>query len=193
MESSLISLRPKITWGNSCWPWLKSVPRGCKEAPGNTPAPLSYYFFIIRANAILSGMKAFFIKLYLFVKTTPDRLYPFKCEIEGKFVRGLDSYTYVLNQAFTKYGPNHLGYKLMVYRSCFHLFGAVVFIILSAVISERFFGSDTALYILMAVAIVALFAQEFYYHPKFYGQIRSKGITDWLTWVVPMMFYIAIF
>ena len=133
-----------------------------------------------------------FKKNYLFIKTIPDRLYPFKCEIEGKFVRGLDAYTYALNQAFIKYGPNHLGYKLMLYRSVFHLMGAVVFIILAAIISQRLFGSDTALYILMGMAIVALFAQEFYYHPKFYGQLRTKGITDRLTWVIPMMLYLVL-
>lgn len=137
-------------------------------------------------------MIAFFTKLYLFIKTTPDRLYPFRCEIEGKFVRGRDSYTYALNQAFEKYGPNHLGYKLMVYRSLFHMLGAVIFIVLAAVISERFFGSDQALYILLGVAVAALFVQEFYYHPKLYGQLRYKGVTDWLTWVIPMMIYITL-
>jgi len=149
-------------------------------------------FSIAWRGDILPNMTEIFKKIYLFAKTTPDRLYPFKCEIEGKFVRGLDSYTYELNRAFTKYGPIHFGYKLMIYRSFFHMIGAIIFITLAAVISQRFFDGDQALYILFGAAIIALFAQEFYYHPKFYGQLRSKGITDWLTWVIPMMLYITL-
>jgi hypothetical protein len=134
-------------------------------------------------------LKAF----YLFVKTFPDRMYPFRVEIEGRFFRGKTSYELAVNQAWEKYGPHHLGFKLTMYRDVFHFMGAVVFILLMTLLSHRFLNSEAALYVLMGSAILALFVQEFYYHPKYYSQPLVKGITDWLSWVVPMMAYLFLF
>lgn len=135
-------------------------------------------------------MKAFFKKAYIFIESIPDRLYPFACEIEGKMVRGRRSYMHAVERALEKYGANKLGYKLVVYRGAFHFAGSVLFIITSTIVSHKLFGSEAALYILVAIAIVGLFFQEFYSHPKRYQQARNKGLTDWLTWVIPMMVYI---
>jgi len=134
----------------------------------------------------------FFKKLYEFFETLPDRLYPFASEIEGRWVRGRSSYLYALNNAFEKYGPHRFGYKLTVYRATFHFLGAVLFIIFAALVSQKLLGSETALYVLVGAAIVALFIQEFHSHPKKYGQSRQKGVIDWLTWVIPMAIYISI-
>lgn len=131
-------------------------------------------------------------KIYEFTETIPDRLYPFACEIEGRWVRGRRSYLHALNHAFETYGPHRLGYKLTVYRAGFHFLGAILFIIFSALISKELLGSEIALYVLLGAAIIALYFQEFHSHPKRYGQSRQKGIVDWLTWVIPMLVYISI-
>lgn len=108
-------------------------------------------------------------KFYDFMETLPESLYPFANEIEGRWVRGRRSYVNALNHAFLLYGPQRLGYKLTFYRASFHFLGAVLFIVFATLLSQKFFGSDTALYVLMATAIVALFVQEFHFHPKKYG------------------------
>lgn len=135
-------------------------------------------------------MKAFLKKAYLYIESLPDRLYPFACEIEGRIVRGRQSYLRAVDRALEKYGPNRLGYKLMVYRGAFHFIGSVFFIVFATLVSRELFGSEIALYVLLGVAIAGLFFQEFYSHPKRYQQARHKGVTDWLTWVIPMMIYI---
>lgn len=127
--------------------------------------------------------------LYMFVHTIPDRLYPFASDIEGTFVRGRASYRYALEQSFNKYGPNNFGFKLTFYRSTFHLLGSIVSIICATFVSQRLFGSEIALYILLALMIVGIFIQEFYWQPKQLGQLRYKGVIDWLTWVTPVFLY----
>ncbi|MBX9906514.1 hypothetical protein K2X96_01280 [Patescibacteria group bacterium] len=136
-------------------------------------------------------MASFFKNIYEFMETVPDRLYPFACEIEGRLVRGRRSYMQALDRAVEMYGPHHFGYKLIVYRTAFHFLGSVFFIVCAALISQKLLGSEMALYVLLGAAIIALFVQEFYSHPKRYGQSRQKGILDWLTWVIPMMVYIS--
>lgn len=135
-------------------------------------------------------MKALFKKLYLYCESIPDRLYPFTSEIEGRFVRGRESYMQAVENAIEKYGPNRLGYKLQFYRGACHFIGSVLFIVFSTLISQKLFGSEIALYILLGTAIVALFIQEFFSHPSRFGQRRLKNFTDWLTWVVPMVLYV---
>lgn len=105
-------------------------------------------------------------------------------------VRGQQSYSKALSTAWERYGDYHMGYKLTMYRGVFHFLGSVLFIVFSTIISHQLFGSEVALNILVAVAIIALFIQEFYVHPRQYNQLRLKGISDWLTWVLPMMAYL---
>ena len=131
-------------------------------------------------------MEDYFKKRY-FYESIPDRLFPFATEIEGKLVRGQRAYKKALEEAFLKYGPNRFGYKLLMYRASFHLLGSIIFIVSATFVSERLFGSEIALYILLAAAVGALTFQEFYSQPKRLGQLRYKGITDWLSWVVPML------
>ena len=132
-------------------------------------------------------------KSYVFLVTLPDRLYPFKSEIEGQWVRGQRSYEQAVNQALEKYGLGRLGYKLMLYRETFHFLGSILFILWATAISKILFGSDIALYVLLIAAILALAVQEFYIHPKSYGQHARKGVADWLVWVVPMVAYLLFF
>lgn len=135
-------------------------------------------------------MKIFFNNLYEFLQQIPDRLYPFSVNIEGKVVRGKQAYVNAITVAFATYGPHRLGYKLMVYRGMFHFLGSVFFIVCSALLSRELFGSEIAFYILIGIAIGALSFQEFYLHSKHYQQPRIKTVTDWLTWIIPMVGYI---
>ncbi|MES2006673.1 MAG: hypothetical protein V4436_01030 [Patescibacteria group bacterium] len=134
-----------------------------------------------------------FKEVYLYFITLPDRLYPFRNEIEGKLVRGQRSYEQAVKVALEKYGLGRLGYRLMFYRETFHFLGSILFIISATVISKNLFGSDAALYVLLLAAIVALAFQEFYVHPKSFGQRTQKGIADWLVWVAPMVIYLLLF
>jgi hypothetical protein len=138
-------------------------------------------------------MQIWFTKTYQYLVTLPDRLYPFKNEVEGESVRGRRSYEQAVNRALERYGLGRLGYKLMLYRETFHFLGSLLFIIFATVVARDLFGSETALYVLLAAAVLALTFQEFYVHPRSYGQHTKKGITDWSVWVVPMVIYLLLF
>ncbi len=127
-------------------------------------------------------------RTYFFFITLPDRLYPFRMQVEGQWVRGRRAY----NEAVLEQVENlhRLGYKLTLYREVFHFFGSVLFITLAALISHVFLGGDSALYVLLAAAVIALAYQEFYVHPKIYDQHPQKGILDWSVWVAPMALYL---
>jgi hypothetical protein len=134
-------------------------------------------------------VKKLFADSYHFLLTVPDRLYPFRREIEGKWVRGQRSYEAAVNDALQKYGLGRLGYKLMLYRETFHFLGSLIFMVVSTLVARDLFGSDAALYVLLIIAVMALSFQEFYLHPKTYGQHAGKGVADWLVWVVPIAVY----
>lgn len=135
----------------------------------------------------------FLKSVYLSIVALPDRFYPFATKIEGHLVRGRQSYEQAVARAFKQYGTGHFGYRLLMYREVFHFFGAVFFITSAALFSQVFFGSHTALYVLLFAAIAALTYQEFYVHPRKYGQLFKKGVTDWFTWVMPMVLFLFFF
>ncbi len=126
-------------------------------------------------------------QLHRWLESVPDRLYPFARQIEGKWVRGRQAYQQAVQEAFTKYGPNQYGFTLVLYRSLFHMIGGILFVAAATVAAEYWFDTTTALYVFVATGATALFIQEFYVHPKRYGQVRLKSYADWLTWVIPMV------
>jgi hypothetical protein len=130
---------------------------------------------------------------YDYLVTFPDRWYPFAAEVEGQWVRGHRSYEQAVARSLDVYGAGRLGYKLTLYRETFHFIGSVLFIIAATVLSERLLGSDAALYTLLVAAVAALTFQEFYVHPRRYGQRFKKGVADWLSWVMPMALYVLLF
>lgn len=132
-------------------------------------------------------------KTYFYFITLPDRLYPFRNDIGGHWVRGRRSYEQAVNRALKRYGIGRLSYQLLLYRGLFHFVGSILFILFATFLSQRLLGSETALYVLFCAAIAALSFQEFYMHPRQYGQRIQKGITDWLTWVLPMLAYIFLY
>jgi hypothetical protein len=136
-------------------------------------------------------MKQFFISVYIWLDTIPERLYPFAHEIEGQWVRGKVAYAKVLEEGFALLGPGKMQPKLIIYRGAWHLLGSVVFIISVTLLARDVLGSEAALYILMGAAIAALIFQEFILDPRRYKQQTNKGIIDVFTWVVPMAVYIA--
>lgn len=131
--------------------------------------------------------------MYANIVSLPDLLYPFKYEIEGHLVRGRRSYEHAVARAFETYGKGHFGYKLLLYRESFHFIGAVLFMVCAGLVSKIFFGNDMALYVLLTSAILALSFQEFYVHPRKYGQRTQKGVADWFVWVIPMFMYLFLF
>lgn len=135
-------------------------------------------------------MKTALKNTYGFCLTIPDRFYPFASEVGGQMVRGRRSYEAAVRRAVKRYGLGSLGLKLALYREVFHLIGSILFITFATLVSKDLFGSDVALYVLLGAAILALGFQEFYVHPKHYGQHVRKGVADWLVWVVPMLIYI---
>jgi len=136
-------------------------------------------------------MKKLLISFHHWLETIPDKLYPFKQEIEGKWVRGIRAYQKVLDDGIKVYGPGQTSYRIMIYRGTWHLVGSIIFLIGVTLLANDLFGSEVALYALMGAAIVALCLQEFLLHPKRYGQSTRKGIIDIVTWVTPMLIYVA--
>jgi hypothetical protein len=119
----------------------------------------------------------------------PDRLYPFKTEVEGQWVRGVRAYNATFAQRQQEYGEGHYGFKLDAYRQVFHLVGSVLFLAVAAYLSRTFFGSSEALPIFLGIAVLFISFQEFYLHRRMYQQLWKKGIIDWLAWCVPMGVY----
>jgi hypothetical protein len=134
-------------------------------------------------------MKKVVKNIYLFGVTLPERFYPFATKIEGRLVRGRRSYELATKKALKTYGLNRLGYKLTLYREVFHFAGSLFFILLVTYVSQTLFGSEDALYVLLVAAIAALFFQEFYLHPKLFGQPYKKGIIDIFSWIAPVAVY----
>lgn len=129
--------------------------------------------------------------MHHWLETIPDKLYPFKQEIEGKWVRGIRAYQKVLEEGIKIHGPGQTSYRLMIYRGAWHIVGSIIFLFGVTLLADHLFGTQVALYVLMVAAIVALILQEFIIHPKRYGQSTRKGIFDIVTWVTPMLIYVA--
>ncbi len=127
--------------------------------------------------------------VYHFFVTLPDRLYPFRNEIEGKWVRGMRSYNRALARAYRRYGRGHYGFRLTCYRSAFHLVGSVAVLILAGLISREVFGSDAALNFVLGVMAGFIAFQEFYLQRRLYAQLWSKAVLDWCAWVAPIALY----
>ena len=127
--------------------------------------------------------------LYHTLVVLPDRLYPFKTEVAGRWVRGVRSYNATFARYQQKYGIGHYGYKLGVYRQLFHLAGSILFLIGAAYLSQSFLGKSNAMYAFLVAAILLISFQEFYLHRRMYQQLWKKSVIDWLAWCVPIGIY----
>lgn len=127
--------------------------------------------------------------LYNALVILPDRLYPFKTNIQGQWVRGIRSYNATLARYERKYGMGHYGFKLEAYRQIFHLIGSILFLIISAYFSQSFFGKSEAIYAFLISAVFLISFQEFYLHRRMYQQLWKKSVIDWLAWCVPIWIY----
>lgn len=119
----------------------------------------------------------------------PDRLYPFKSEVEGQWVRGIRSYNATFDRYQRMYGVGHYGFKLNVYRQIFHLLGSLLFLLLAAYLSQKYLGGNDAMYAFLTCAVLLISFQEFYLHRRMYQQLWRKGFVDWLAWCIPMGIY----
>ena len=127
--------------------------------------------------------------LYNALVTLPDRLYPFRTEIEGQWVRGIRSYNATFKRYERKYGVGRYGFKLEAYRQLFHLAGSILFLFIAAYFSQVIFGNNGALPAFLSAAILFISFQEFYLHRRMYRQLWQKGVIDWLAWCVPIWIY----
>jgi hypothetical protein len=126
------------------------------------------------------------LRFYNFCVTIPDRLYPFSEIVGGKRVRWRRAYDQALARMNEeKGGFGNYGAALIAYRSIFHIIGSLLFIVFATLVSQRLFGNETALYILLAMAAFALVYQEFFLQPRTFGQMRLHSVIDLLSWIVP--------
>ena len=128
--------------------------------------------------------------LYHALVMLPDRLYPFKTEVAGRWVRGVRSYNATLARYQRIYGIGRYGYKLGMYRQLFHFAGSILFLISAAYLSQSFLGSADAMYVLLSTAVFLISFQEFYLHRRMYQQLWKKSVVDWLAWCAPIGLYL---
>jgi len=128
--------------------------------------------------------------LYHALVVLPDRAFPFKTEVKGRWVRGMRSYDARLARYQRQHGKGHFGYRLGAYRQLFHLAGSILFLMVAAYLSDFFFKTTDAVAMFLAVAVLFISFQEFYLHRRMYQQLWKKGIVDWLTWCVPFGIYL---
>ena len=119
----------------------------------------------------------------------PDRLYPFRTQVQGQWVRGVRSYNATFARYQRKYGSGHYGFRLEAYRQLFHLFGSILFLLIAAYLSQSLFGSADAIFVFLVAAVFLISFQEFYLHRRMYQQLWKKGIIDWLAWCLPLGIY----
>jgi hypothetical protein len=134
-----------------------------------------------------------FARTYHYFVTMPDRWYPFGCEIEGQWVRGVRSYDRALARAYRRYGRGHYGYGLAFYRQAFHLAGSLLVMYVATLVAFGLFGSSTALAVLLLLATLCITYQEFFLQRRTYHQLWRKGVADWSVWVLPMALYLFLF
>ena len=137
-------------------------------------------------------MKKNIKKIYIFFVTIPDRFYPFSEEVQGERVRWQAAYDQALARIQQKYGYGRYGVRLIAYRGLFHVLGASLFILFSTLITQELFDTNTALYVLFFLAIVALGYQEIILQKKTYGQQLMHSLFDWFSWVLPMIVYVYV-
>lgn len=127
--------------------------------------------------------------LYHALVILPDRLFPFKTEVAGHWVRGIRSYNARLARYQRIYGAGRYGFKLNAYRQLFHFIGSLLFLIIAAHLSQSFFGGAEAMLAFLVAAVALISFQEFYLHRRMYRQLWRKGIVDWLSWCIPFWIY----
>lgn len=132
-------------------------------------------------------------RIYYFLVTLPERLYPFACTIEGQRVRWRRSYEHTLMQIQERIGAGRYGIRLSAYREACHVLGAGLFIVLATGVSKFLGGSAAVLPTMFITALIVITIQEFYIHPRHYQQRFGKSIADWLSWMVPIGLYLFIF
>jgi hypothetical protein len=123
----------------------------------------------------------------------PNYLYPFSATVGGRRVRGRLAYEHTVLRSEKRYGKGHLGVFINCYRSFFHIIGSVLAVFAFTFLMREFFGVERALYLTLGAMAALITYQEFYYHPRVYGQIFRKSVVDWLSWMVPAAFCVLFF
>ena len=130
---------------------------------------------------------------YHFVVTIPDKVYPFKNYIGGRWVRGERSYDAAIDRAYRKYGTGDCGLPILLYREFFHFIGSLGIIYFASLVAYNYFGGWSLLAFVFALAALFLTYQEFILQRRIYRQRWSKAVADWLVWCVPMVLALYLF
>ena len=136
---------------------------------------------------------SFFAPFRDFMRTIPERTYPFvERDAQGKKV--------YLDRAFKRRNemclqelgsmPNIHCHRIFFWREFLHLFGGVMFWFIALVI-HYYFGTPTS-YILPAILIIFLAFQEFFIDRIRYNQKWIRGVIDWVVWIIPLVLFFLI-
>lgn len=132
-----------------------------------------------------------FKKIYNYLLTIPDRLYPFRViNDEGVILFGQSAYDYEMkrNRRLFGYEFTMRSPKVFVYREVFHLLASIFLVYVAHILGKNFGTLNGIAFIILIVTSISF--QEFYIHPKYYHQRTVKTITDWVVWMVPVLVYI---
>lgn len=118
--------------------------------------------------------------------------YPFSYEVEGRRVRGARAYDAETKDAQARFGEHTYwlhAWRLTLWHATCHVLCSLLFVlVLNSIILS--YGRTAVL--VASTAFLLFFAwTEFWHHPKKFGQIMFKSITDFLEWSVPVLFYLA--
>ncbi|MDQ5901700.1 MAG: hypothetical protein QG580_415 [Patescibacteria group bacterium] len=131
-------------------------------------------------------------KIYDYLLTFPERLYPFSEELDGQKVTGEKAYKLLAVKNKNKYGDAYAlsSPKLLLWRQVFHVFGSVVIILIADFLFRKvsFFNG----FIFLGLFVFLMFIQEFYLHPHHYEQKFTKGLVDFISWILPIIIYILL-
>lgn len=77
------------------------------------------------------------------------------------------------------------------WREVCHAAGSVILIVIGYFLSLYVYTYSSI--IIFALLTAWMTYQEFYLHPKKYGQTFWHGVCDWLAWIVPFVIYFIFF
>lgn len=75
----------------------------------------------------------------------------------------------------------------VLWRAILHVASSLVLLFVSHLVALEY-GYNAPAYVFAALLIFITYL-EFYLHPKLYHQKLSKGIIDWLSWILPFILY----
>lgn len=130
-------------------------------------------------------------KVYDYLLTIPDRLYPFSEKTStGVVLSGEQAYRYLFQKNKELYDDpfSIKAPRLLLWRSVFHVGGSIILLLIADSMFDHLSFFNGFAFLVLVVGCIAV--QEFYLHPRYYGQKPLKGLIDFTAWVLPIVLYI---